>query len=103
MNELGNTPADKDYKPSGISRAEERAQAYENGLDYYHYTGDNPSVAYKAGYEQAEKDLVLTWKDIQTIDNIVVDMARNTDWPLRGQEVFYTEVLRRFHESKEKK
>lgn len=40
-----------------MSRAEERAQAYENGLDYYHYTGDNPSVAYKAGYEQAEKDL----------------------------------------------
>ena len=40
-----------------MSKAEERAQAYENGLDYYHYTGDNPSVAYKAGYEQAEKDL----------------------------------------------
>lgn len=39
-------------------RAEERAQAYENGLDYYHYTGDNPSVAYKAGYEQAEKDII---------------------------------------------
>lgn len=41
-----------------MSRAEERAQAYENGLDYYHYTGDNPSVAYKAGYEQAEKDIL---------------------------------------------
>jgi hypothetical protein len=40
-----------------MTRAEERAQAYENGLDYYHYTGDNPSVAYKAGYEAAEKDL----------------------------------------------
>lgn len=55
------------------------------------------------GYEQAEKDLALTWEDIQTIDNIVVDMARNTDWPLRGQEVFYTEVLNRFNKSKEKK
>jgi hypothetical protein len=41
-----------------MSRAEEKAQAYENGLDYYHYTGDNPSVAYKAGYEQAEKDFL---------------------------------------------
>lgn len=41
-----------------MSKAEERAQAYENGLDYYHYTGDNPSVAYKAGYEQAEKDIL---------------------------------------------
>ena len=55
------------------------------------------------GYEQAEKDLALTWEDIQTIDNIVVDMAHNTDWPLRGQEVFYTEVLNRFNKSKEKK
>lgn len=45
----------------------------------------------------------LTWEDIQTIDNIVVDMARNTDWPLRGQEVFYTEVLNRFNKSKEEK
>ena len=55
------------------------------------------------GYEQAEKDLALTWEDIQTIDNIVVDMACNTDWPLRGQEVFYTEVLNRFNKSKEER
>ena len=47
--------------------------------------------------------LSLTWEDIQTIDNIVVDMAHNTDWPLRGQEVFYTEVLNRFNKLKEKK
>lgn len=67
-------------------------------------TDDNEEAReyYQEGYEQAEKVLALTWEDIQTIDNIVVDMARNTDWPLRGQEVFYTEVLRRFHESKEK-
>lgn len=58
--------------------------------------------ACQRGYEQAEKDLALTWEDIQTVDNIVVDMARNTDWPLRGQEVFYTEVLNRFNKSKEK-
>lgn len=45
----------------------------------------------------------LTWEDIQTIDNIVVDMARNTNWPLRGQEVFYTEVLQRFAKLKEEK
>ena len=57
----------------------------------------------KRAEQRAEKDLSLTWEDIQTIDNIVVDMARNTDWPLRGQEVFYTEVLNRFNKSKEKK
>lgn len=60
-------------------------------------------LPYIEGYEQAEKDLALTWEDIQTIDNIVVDMARNTDWPLRGQEVFYTEVLQRFAKLKEEK
>lgn len=38
-------------------RAEEKAREYENSLDYYHYTSDNPSVAYKAGYEQALSDI----------------------------------------------
>jgi hypothetical protein len=42
----------------------------------------------------------LTWEDIQAIDNIIVDLAQHTDWPLRGQEVFYKEVLRRFNENK---
>lgn len=52
---------------------------------------------------EVKQDLALTWEDIQTIDNIIVDMAHNTDWPLRGQEVFYTEVLNRFNKSKEDK
>lgn len=85
-----------------MTRAEERAQAYENGLDYYHYTGDNPSVAYKAGYEQAEKDLALTWEDIKTIEQIIA----TSDWydfeisdKLWSQE-FYEEVLKRFREAK---
>ena len=39
-------------------RAEEKAREYENSLDYYHYTSDNPSVAYKAGYEQAENHII---------------------------------------------
>ena len=36
--------------------AEQKAQEYEKSLDYYHYTSDNPSVAYQQGYEQDEKD-----------------------------------------------
>ncbi len=44
------------------NRAEEKAQEYEKSLDYYHYTGDEPSVAYTAGYEQAEKDMMLEMK-----------------------------------------
>lgn len=38
-------------------RAEEKAREYEKSLDYYHYTSDPPSVAYKAGYEQTLSDI----------------------------------------------
>ena len=38
-------------------RAEEKAREYEDSLDYYQYTSDKPSVAYKAGYEQALSDI----------------------------------------------
>lgn len=50
-----------------------------------------------------KKDLALTPEDVQTIDNIIVDMAQHTDWPLKGKKVFYEEVLRRFIEKREKK
>ena len=39
-------------------RAEQEAQEYEKSLDYYHYTSDNPSVAYQKGYEQAERNIL---------------------------------------------
>ena len=39
-----------------MARAEELADKYSKNLDYYHYASDDPAVAYKAGYEQAEKD-----------------------------------------------
>lgn len=90
-----------------MSKAEQRAlEAYPVQIDPTACDCDINEVSreiYLLGYEQAQKDLSLTWEDIQTIDNIVVDMAHNTDWPLRGQEVFYTEVLNRFNKSKEKK
>ena len=41
-----------------MTRAEEKAREYEDSLDYYHYTSDNPSVAYKAGYEWAEAETI---------------------------------------------
>ena len=54
-------------------RAEKAAEAYENSLDYYHYTGDNPSVAYKAGYEHGEKDtieLTIKWLKVHFHGNV---------------------------------
>lgn len=64
MNELGNTPADKNYKPSGISKAEEAAlKAYpdstRDGLGILTFLGYTQRYrdCFIKGYEQAEKDL----------------------------------------------
>lgn len=58
---------------------------------------------YLKGYEQAEKDLALTWEDIKTIVQILAE----SDWydfeisnKLWSQE-FYEEVLTRFKQLKE--
>ena len=105
MNELGNTPADKNYKPSGISRAESRAlEAYPD------FDAGSAKVVqcfqrqcFVNGYEQAEKDLALTWEDVQLLDHFVLELAREEkegkDWG-DGKE-FYTEVLTRFKQFKE--
>ena len=50
-------------------------------------------------FERAKE---LTWEDIRWIDINICGLAQLTDWPLRGQEAFYTEVLRRFNQMKEK-
>lgn len=68
MNELGNTPADKNYKPSGISKAESRALEFYPMKDFnkepnYLHTCDSKMLdeiyrqVFMIGYEQAEKDL----------------------------------------------
>ena len=58
MNELGNTPADKNYQPSGISRAEEAAlKAYPNEHFVDRTYAEMCRGFYEEGYEQAEKDL----------------------------------------------
>lgn len=38
-------------KPSLPSDLDEAAEEYSRRLDYYHYTGDDPSIAFKAGAE----------------------------------------------------
>ena len=54
------------------------------------------------GYEQAEKDLALTWKDMRTIIHILSD----SDWydfEINGKlwsKEFYEEVLKRFKEKR---
>lgn len=104
MNELGNSPADKNYKPSGISRAESRArEAYPNEHFVDHTYAEMCRGFYEEGYEQAEKDLALTWEDVQLLDHFVLELVREEkegkDWG-DGKE-FYTEVLTRFKQFKE--
>lgn len=56
--------------------------------------------AFIDGYEQAEKDLALTWEDIREICTqsvlVEIDLGR-----LVSDERHYTEVLNRFNKQKE--
>lgn len=67
----------------------------------------------KIVYEQAEKDLALTWEDLQTINDLFFQVdaensaARDDDLieqnlPFPYGQKFYEEVLRRFREMKNK-
>ena len=73
MNELGNTPADKNYKPSGISKAEERAWerfpeqmtplVYQDVIEAFGGKTEVdfnllPRSYFQLGYEAAEKDTI---------------------------------------------
>lgn len=58
---------------------------------------------FQEGYEQAEKDLALTWEDIKTITEIADSMLTGTawdviDWP--DEQKYYEEVLKRYLEAK---
>ena len=55
------------------------------------------------GYEQAEKDLVLTWEDMAKIDAIILDVNNEfaVDYTKEiDRQKFYEEVLKRFKEDK---
>lgn len=89
-----------------MNKSKERALEYENSLDYYHYTSDNPSVAYEAGYKQAEQDLALTWEDVaficQTCTKIINSLPDKPCAYTPGFKDLYGEVLKRFNEHRKK-
>jgi len=62
-----------------------------------------PRNCFRAGYEQAEKDLALTWEDVQLLDTFVLELVREEGKRWGGGEKFYTEVLTRFKQFKEAK
>jgi len=56
--------------------------------------------ACQKGYELAEKDLTLTWKDIELLHQLLTEEEDNF---AKHDKYFYAEVLHRFNESKEEK
>lgn len=68
MNELGNSLADKNYKPSGISKAEEAARkkypiywaraVMPDGSTIDFDASETTRNVFKSGYEQAEKEIL---------------------------------------------
>lgn len=105
---LGNTPADKNYKPSGISRAEEAAlEAYPDypTMDGGYVIQRKTRKVFKQGYKAAEKDLSLTWEDVKEIVRIadtMMDFDPNDrpEW-MESDKAYYTEVLKQFKEGKQ--
>ena len=70
---------------------------------------DEIEEAYFEGYQQAEKDLELSWEDIPEIFRISEELK--TSWWFRdneqtkliGTQTFWEEVLKRFKNYKERK
>ena len=57
---------------------------------------------FQQGYEQAEKDLALTWEDVNLIDSILIDMQDEGVERYGGLRQYYEEALKRFNEQRKK-
>lgn len=93
-----------------MTRAEQQAFDYvdsipDGGTDMHPWNDEDIERAYQTGYEQAEKDLALTWQDIRKITQLYNDIADEfleryfAQLPVRDEEI-YQEVLRRYNEKR---
>lgn len=88
-----------------MSKAEKRAleaypiESHEMYDDLYRQRN-----AYVKGYQQAEKDLELTWEDMMIIHKCIKDAMNYHLYKMmegaEGQKVVYQEVLKRFKAQK---
>ena len=101
-----------------MSKAEERGKTYalhkasEKLNDYYgnamlsvvQFDGCDIKNAYIEGYHKAEKDLELTWEDIEKIvdlyDDVYCDFSIDGKGGKTNTEEHYQEVLKRFKDLK---
>ena len=58
---------------------------------------------FRQGYEQAEKDLALTWEDVQLLDFYAMEcqVEESKGRKFNSSQEFFDEVLRRFKKAKE--
>ena len=58
---------------------------------------------YQQGYEQSEKDLALTWEDVQLLDFYAMEcqVEESKGRKFNSSQEFFEEVLRRFKKAKE--
>ena len=81
-----------------LSRAEQKALGAYPGRDVESL---EKQTIYEMGYEQAEKDLALTWKDMNKINHIIQAVIKETpNYSYRDVKDFFGEVLRRFNETR---
>ena len=98
MNELGNTPADKDYQPSGIVNDIVEGQIKAVQLP----DGKFVTQSLFDRHKKQVLEMFLSWEDIKTIEQIIA----TSDWydlEINGKlwsKEFYEEVLKRFKEAK---
>ena len=76
---------------------------------YPHYMAENLDDVIKArkffakGYKLAEKDLALTWGDVQLLDFYAMEcqVEESKGRKFNSSQEFFEEVLRRFNKTKE--
>jgi len=93
-----------------MSKAEKRAlEVYPKDIEEFVDVNGVKSVVdnnswqrtiFLKGYHQAEKDLELTWEDIEAIDQIFTDVFKDGFDVITNS--YYQEVLKRFKDLKEK-
>lgn len=87
-----------------MSKAEKRAHECYPDDDVASITS---RIGFLLGYQQAEKDLKLTWEDMMQIHKCIKDAMNYHQHKMmqsvEGQKVIYQEVLKRFKEDKGKR
>ena len=78
---------------------EERAYNYASTRKTTKFQVGEITKFYNDGYEQAEKELALTWEDMRKIHEICEDVWEPN---VEDEKPIYEEVLRRFNEQRRK-